>query len=38
MAEEEKSMFDNYPEGSFQHHFWEEQKKAAAKKDLCGIS
>ena len=30
-------MFDNYPEGSFQHLFWEEHKKAAAKKDLHGI-
>ena len=30
-------MFDNYPEGSFQHLFWEEHKKAAANKDLRGI-
>ena len=37
MAEEEKSMFDNYPKGSFQRLFWEKQKKAAAKKDLRGI-
>ena len=37
MAKEEKSMFDNYPEGSFQRLFWEEQKKTAARKDLRGI-
>ena len=37
MAEEEAQFLNSYPEGSFQHLFWEEQKKAAAKRKGNGV-
>ena len=37
MAEEKGQLFKRFPEGTFQHLFWEEQKKAAAKKNMCGV-
>ena len=37
MAEEEGQLFKRFPEGFFQRLFWEEQKKAAAKKNMCEV-
>ena len=37
VVEEEAQFCQRYPEGSFQRLFWEEQKKAAAKRNVCGV-
>ena len=37
MVEEKAQPCQCYPEGSFQRLFWEEQKKAAAKRNVCGV-
>ena len=37
MVEEEAQLCQSYPEGSFQRLFWDEQKKAAAKRNVCGV-
>ena len=38
MAEEKKSMLNNYQEGSFQRLFWEEQKQQPRKISKAFIS
>ena len=37
MVEEEAQLCQSYPEGLFQRLFWEEQNKAAAKRNVCGV-
>ena len=37
MKEEEDQVMKLFPDGSFQQIFWEQQKKAAAKKDPRGV-
>ena len=37
MSEQENEVLTQFPEGTFQRVFWEQQKKVSATPDKCGF-